>query len=66
MTQQASKYQRPTFLAIDSVCYDVKLLTSQAILQAHPLPTTLHLDLVKALARQQAELHWKLQCMSTE
>ncbi len=65
MTQQAGKYQRLTLLAICSIYYDVKLLTSHAILQAHPLPT-LHLGLVKALARQQAELHWKLQSVSTE
>ncbi len=54
------------FLAIWFIYYDVKLLTSQAILQAHPVPTTLHLGLVKAFARQQAELHWKLQSVSTE
>ncbi len=66
MTQQAGKYQRPTFLAIGSVCCDVELLTLQAILQAHPLPTPLHLAVVKVFARQQAELHWTLQCMSTE
>ncbi len=57
MTQQAGKYQRPTFLAISSVCCDVELLALQAILQAHPLPTPLHPDVLKAFARQQADLH---------
>jgi len=28
-----------------------------AILQAHPLPTPLHPDVLKAFARQQADLH---------
>ncbi len=64
MTQQAGKYQRPTFLAISSVCCDVELLTLQAILQAHPLPTPLHPDVLKAFARQQAELHRQRQCVS--
>ena len=47
------------------VCDDVELLTPQAVLQPHILPTSL-LALLKALARKQAELHWQLHCLFSQ